>query len=309
MKENYEKIYRLETTPEALAASAEYLAERLSKIVEKEELVLICFPNSGADSLGAVFADALTRIGARPQFWGPDFTWKELLRTAFDGHIQTIIGHPIVVLGLMKIARATATPLYLRNVILAGYAYSRWMAEGLKRGLDCQVWGCYAAYSGSVIVGFTCNQEAGLHIRDDVFDVVVQDDQGNTVLPPGRGKLFFSYKKAEGLVFDPEETAVIHRQSCSCGNDAPRIVDPIYIGPENPSNYILEKELLPWSSVLDYRVKQTESGVDLEVVVFPGESLPQLPSCAKLLIRRWNPEKDIPFYIADNFMKILEISR
>ena len=68
----------------------------------------------------------------------------------------------------------------------------------------------------------------------------------------------------------------------------------------------LEGELLSWSSVLDYHSEQTESGMALELVVFPGESLPKVPSAAKLKVRPWNPEEDIPFCMRAYATKIAE---
>ena len=59
-------------------------------------------------------------------------------------------------------------------------------------------------------------------------------------------------------------------------------------------NELLEN-LLSWNSVLDFRVTRTEYGLCLETVVFPGKNLPHLPSCARLLVRNWNGEKDSPF--------------
>ena len=59
----------------------------------------------------------------------------------------------------------------------------------------------------------------------------------------------------------------------------------------------LESDLLSWSSVLDYRLEYTEFGTALELVVFPGEAIPQLPSFAKQTVRLWNPAEDIPFYL------------
>ena len=50
-----------------------------------------------------------------------------------------------------------------------------------------------------------------------------------------------------------------------------------------------------WGSILDCKIANTGHGLELEVVVFPGEKLPKFPSCAKLLVRAWSPEKDEPF--------------
>lgn len=305
--EYYEKLYRLESTPEALAATETYLADKLRVFLNKQERVLICFPDDGIESIGNIAARAVTQCSGVPVFWGPDYRWKELLRLAFENRAHTIIAHPMIVLGLMKVAKATATPLYIRNVVLGGYPYARWMVEGLKKGLDCKIWGCYSIRSGPVIAGFTCNQEAGIHIREDIFDAMVVDETGESLPDPKRGRFLLRYKKAPGVVYDPEESTTMLHQPCSCGSDAPRIVETIYTGHDNPTKALLEERFLAWSSILDYRARQTECGVDLELVVFPGESLPKIPNCAKLKVRPWDPETDVPFYMTDNFVKIPEI--
>ena len=57
----------------------------------------------------------------------------------------------------------------------------------------------------------------------------------------------------------------------------------------------LGESLHYWGSILDCRLANTGYGIELEVIVFPGEKLPKFPSCAKLLVRAWNPETDEPF--------------
>lgn len=305
-QECYEKLLEIETTPEALEATCAYIAERLHVFLYKEEPVLICFPDLGPDSFGGIVAEAVKLCGGVPVFWGPDYRWVALLRQAFDTHAHTIVAPPVVVLGLMKVAKSTATPLYIHNVVMGGYPYARWMLDGLKKGLDCRVWGCYSIRSGPVVTGFTCDREAGIHVRDERFEASVVDEDGNRLPDPKRGRLLLTSRADPTLVYDPEESSVLLHQPCSCGCDAARIVETIYTGVDNPSKTILEERFLAWSSILDYRANQTESGIDLELVVFPGESLPKIPSCAKLTVRPWNPETDIPFYVQDNFTKLPE---
>lgn len=305
-EDTYDKLHRIETSPEALALTRAFLAERLRVFMYKEEPVLICFPDNGPESFGGIVGQAVRDCGGVPVFWGPDYRWKVLLRQAFNTHAHTIVAHPLVVLGLMKVAKATATPLYIHNVVLEGYPYARWMLDGIKKGLDCKVWGCYSVHSGPVVVGFTCDREAGIHIREDRFEAVVLSDDGELLPDPKRGKLMFASREDPELVYDPQETSTLLHQPCSCGCDAPRIVETVYTGTDNPSKAILEERFLAWSSILDYRATQTESGVDLELVVFPGESLPKIPSCAKLTIRPWRPEEDMPFYMEENFLKLSE---
>ncbi len=301
----FERICLSELSPEALEESCAYLTEKLKQFVYKQEPVLVCFPDEGPASLGGIFGEAVRRCEAKPVFLGGSYRWKELLYLAFDSHSQVIIAHPTVVLGLMKLSKYTKTPLYIHNAVLTCYPYSRWMVQGLKKGLDCKVWGCYNLRNSPVIAGFTCDEDAGIHVRQEVFRADVVDEGGKPMPDSRRGKLLFHYLK-EDVVFDPEETALLRHQECSCGNDAPRIVESVYSGSGDTTKRIWEERFLAWSSVLDYRARQTESGIDLELVVFPGECLPKLPSCAKLTVRPWEPERDVPFYIADHFVKISE---
>lgn len=301
---SYEKLYRMETAPEALKASAEYIAGVIKPFLSTLEPVLICFPDEGPASLGGIFKEAVLLCEATPLFWGPDFRWKSLLQMAFETHANTVIGHPMVVLGLMKLAKATATPLYIYDVIIGGYPFARWMVDGLKQGLDCNIWGFYALQGGPVLAGFTCAQQAGMHFREDILRPFTLDEQGQ-VLPGGsRGRLYFESVKEPGMIYDSQETAVIHYQPCSCGCDAPRVVNTYYVGSDNPSRALLEEQFLAWSSVLDYHAENTEYGTALELVVFPGESMPKLPSCAKLRIRPWDPETDVPFCMKKYAVKI-----
>ena len=77
--------------------------------------------------------------------------------------------------------------------------------------------------------------------------------------------------------------ARIHICDLSCGDKQP---DPLWRQ--------LDEMLLSWSSILDYRAKRTEQGLCLEIIVFPGRKLPQLPSGASVTVRPWNPAADGP---------------
>lgn len=303
--DGYQKLYELETTPEALEATSSYVASQLKPFLSTLEPVLICFPNDGPASLGGIFKSAVEMCGATAIVWGPDYRWRELLHLAFDSHANTVIAHPLIALGLVKLANVTGTPLYIYDLVFGGYPYSRWMVDGVKKGLDSRVWGCYAAKCGPVIMGFTCDREAGIHVRNDVFDFQIVDEKGNPMANSQKGRVRFVSRKDPKVAYDPGESAIMHYQPCSCGCDAPRLAELVHY-PDVPTLHHLEEQLLSWSSVLDYRAILTESGINLEIVVFPGELLPRFPSCAKLTVKYWDPEKDVPFFIQDTYLKIPE---
>ena len=304
MDNGYQKLYELETTPEALEASSQYLANQMKPFLSLLEPVLICFPDEGPASLGAVFKRAVEICGAIAVVWGPDYRWKELLRLAFDSHANTVVGSPQALLGLMKLACATGTPLYVYDVIACGDPFPRWMVNGLKQGLDCMVWGCYAIRSGPLVAGFSCTQEAGIHIREEMFIPILKQDE--SIMGQNWGKLYFAYSREPEIIFDPEAIALVQHQPCSCGCDAPRVQKTISEIEGAADREALIETILTWSSVLDFRFVRTESGMKLELVVFPDEALPEIPSCAHRSIRIWNPETDIPFFIQDADSKDFE---
>ena len=308
MTDCYEKILELETTPEALEATVQYLSRLMKPFLQTLEPVLICYPDEGPASLGGIFKEAVIRCEAMPVFWGPDYRWMELLRIAFDTHANTVVGHPQVVLGLMKLAKLTKTPLYIYDLIVGGDPFPRWMVDGLKAGFDCNVWGCYAVRSSPVVGGFSCMQEAGIHIREDVFTPVLVNENNSVITGPKWNRLYFALSKDPDILYDPEQVALVTHQPCSCGCDELRVVETMSIRQEVLSKENLDELLLTWSSILDYRVEYGESGMALELVVFPGEPLPKLPSFAGLNIRNWNPTQDVPFNLAAFLGKNPEIN-
>ncbi len=66
---------------------------------------------------------------------------------------------------------------------------------------------------------------------------------------------------------------------------------------EDPAVEALRRELRRWTTILDFRLNRGTGGLALEMIVFPGEKLPKLPTLAKLVIREWDPDQDEPFAV------------
>ena len=77
--------------------------------------------------------------------------------------------------------------------------------------------------------------------------------------------------------------------------DLPEVLDAQWDAMPDQELLRASREIMEWTSVLDCRLAKREGGLEIEIVVFPGEKLPKLPSCAKLKVRPWNPEEDVPF--------------
>lgn len=59
----------------------------------------------------------------------------------------------------------------------------------------------------------------------------------------------------------------------------------------------LKQELRRWTTILDYKIENFGPGLSLELITFPGEKLPKLRSFARLVVRDWDGDRDIPFDI------------
>lgn len=277
---------------EELKATANYLTACLAPIVKSSEATLICFPGKEKTDFGYLAGEAVKRLGGMSIFPENDYRWKNLLRLAFRTKASTIIAPPLVVLGMTKIARYEKIPLYFYNVVLSGYPCQDWVMDGIAHGLDCRHWGLFAPGLTSIVAGFTCGCGTGFHLRDDKFEIV--GDQGEALPGGSHGRVNLRLKEHPEAALATRLTGAFLASPCPCGNPAPKLVDIGMV--ESPGTTLVKagEELMHWSSVLDCVLQRTPYGLDLEVVCFPGEKLPKFPSCAKLQVRPWNPERDCP---------------
>lgn len=291
---HYEKLAKLAQKPEALARSVVYLQENLCAFLKSGERVLILCPKS-ENTVGQILGKAIEACGCVPLWIGEDMRWMTLLKTAFTTRCSCLVGPPLMLLGLSKLAKQMQIPLSVTNVLMAGYPTTQWLVDGVRENLDCMAWGCFDPGEGAVIGGFTCKQLDGIHIRDDVYTVEIEDENGRR-LPDGESGRVVLYPNEEPSVrFAIGDWGRLDTNVCSCGNPAPKLVDVDTIKTDNEALSELGESLHYWSSILDCRMEKTDYGVELELVVFPGEKLPKLPTVARQIIRPFDPERDVPF--------------
>lgn len=299
----FQKMVALSREQDAQERSIEYIAAHLGRFLKRNEKVLICFPEHEKGNISYLMEQAVLRCNAVPVLWGPDHRWKSLLQQAFYSHAGTIIGPPLVILGLAKLKKYNGIPLYIRHVVTAGYPCLDWMIDGIKNGLDCDTWGSFGINITGAVAGFSCGQSLGVHLRDDEYGIDIVDDSGNS-LPAGKVGEMVLYPKAQPqLRYALGENGRIELSLCPCGCKSPRLMEMQHGRIEDPDLANLGQYLQSWTSVLDCRLEKGECGLELEMVVFAGEKLPKLPTAAKQIIRPWDPKHDEPFFYVPNFKK------
>lgn len=296
------RLEKAMSTPEMLALTVDYLADNMKKFLSPGDKLLICFSNQEPESIGKLLACAARKIGVSVVL-PKDLRWKTLLELAFRSRAIAISAPPFVVLGLTKLSHYTKTPLFFRNVITVGYRCSNWIIEGIQRGLDCQVWGCFGPGSGPLVSGFTCNEEAVIHVRNELFQVEIEDGSGNILADGESGYIVITPKNLPHLRYHTGECGRMRRTPCACGCTSDLLMD-MYSGEDVDQELErLGRALMLWSSVLDCRLCNGECGLEVELVTFPGEKLPPLPYSAKRVIRHWNPNQDVPNWFLPDWRK------
>lgn len=289
----HKKLTALASSQDALEKAAAYLASNLRQFLKERDKVLILFPDEPA-AVGSIMKEAVIRCGATPQFLGADDRWLTILKTAFVTRCDCIIGQPLTILGLAKVAKHMGTPLFARNILVSGYPIKQWMVDGIERGLDCKAWGCYDPGYSTMVAGFTCSH-CRLHLRNGRYHAWIKDEQDNDLPEGSLGRIVLSPTCDYELEFDTGDVGRLDTSVCECGSNAPRLMDIDTNHGADPAFSELGERLHYWGSILDCRMSNAGYGLELEVVVFPGEKLPKFPSCAKLVVRAWNPEEDTPF--------------
>lgn len=289
----YWKIIEMSRQPEAVDKTIDYLVEHLGRFLRSGERVLLCFPFREKYSLSWFMEQAILRCRAVPVVWS-DHLWKTLLREAFTNKVTAIIGPPLILLGLMKLKRHKGTPLFIRRVITAGYPCPDWMIDGLVKGFDCEVGGCFGLEHSGIVAGFACGHSWGVHLRQDTYGVDIVDEQGETVQDGVFGQMVLYPRNAPEFRLPLGDYACAVHEKCACGSESMRLTELCYGGLMDPKLDALAQHLMSWTSILDCHVKKGECGLEIEIVCFQGEKLPKLPTAAKLVVRSWNPQTDTP---------------
>lgn len=118
------------------------ITDALRPLLRDHERVFLCY-FEGYDCLMAdSTAQAVTDLGGEVIPWTGDRRWYGLLRQVFSSRARVLVGPPQLVLGLAKVARATRTPLPVRNVLLLGKAGGHWLLDGIRNSLDAEIHTC-----------------------------------------------------------------------------------------------------------------------------------------------------------------------
>ena len=294
--QNFERLVQIANEPTLRENTIAYLAEHLGKFLKPGEKVMLAFREHKEGNISWLMEQAALRINVSPVVWGADHRWSTLLRQTFQSRASVVIGSPLILLGLTKLKKHSNTPLPIRKVISVGFPCLPWVIEGITKGLDCEMGGCFSVHEEGIVAGFACGHSWGIHVWEEYYGVDIVDENGVS-LPDGTlGNVVLYPKSQPDVRVDLGDLAKIEDSPCACGSKNKRLLD-IQIGKSlDPDICELVLYLQSWTSILDCHLSKTEFGLKIEIIAFPGEKLPKLPSAAKLVIRPYDPKTDEPFW-------------
>ena len=126
----YDMLRELASQPRAQEETVFYLADHLSQFIRRMDPVLICLPSQQPGQLCHLMEQAVLMCEGVPVVWGADHRWMSILRLAFSSRARAIISTPLIALGLSKLQSYYSTPLFIRDVITAGYPCEEWIILG-----------------------------------------------------------------------------------------------------------------------------------------------------------------------------------
>lgn len=276
-------------TPRQTEETIRYLTEKIGSFLKRRERVLICLPDTEG-GLGWMIGKAVERCEGIPFFLGSDQRWKTIMRTAFSSRCGTIVSEPLVLLGISKLAKAMGVPLFIRNAVFVGYPCMNWMRDGIQQGLDCRAYGCVEP--DGIVAGFVTSGDTKLWLRKELFDAWTRDAEGNRLPDGEEGEVVLCSLQEPALPYPIRHFGHV----CHVPGEGVYIYDMSIGRMVEPDIAKLSGHLLRWTSILDCRVSRSPYGLEMEIITFPGEKLPKLPTCAKQIVRAWDPETEVPLF-------------
>ncbi|MBP5166092.1 MAG: phenylacetate--CoA ligase family protein [Oscillospiraceae bacterium] len=260
---------RLYFTEGDLESTADYFHRGMAHISPPGSSVAILLGSSSPDGLGALLAEGLSRLGARPFLHGAVNDHAEAAAFLAKLRPDVIVAAPVP---LRRLA-LTLPSLRPAAVLLSSDYVADSLRQTVARVWDTAVYSHYGLTESGLGFAVQCSELEGHHIREDEFLTEIIDPDTCEPLPDGRwGEIVFTTLRREAMPLERYRTGDISRilpGRCACGRSEKRLdkilgrIDEI----KKPvSIYTLDELLLGDDDILDYSASLHGAELRLEVV-------------------------------------------
>lgn len=251
-----------------LAQTITFFAAGLREVVAPDQRILVMMPNERPESVGDLILRGSAKLGAKAvaaPMPGRLADYAALLTRDIDA----VVGLPGQILTLARYMAGNSLRIQPKAVLTS----ADHLSSVIKRELTA-LWGeVVVDHYGSTESGLggavECGAKDGRHIRESDLLCEIVDPFSGKVLPEGQwGELVITTLTREAMPLIRYRTGDMTRLlpgDCPCGSclkrlDAVQRLDGHWLLP------ILEEILWPQKAVLDFALRQEESGMTLDIL-------------------------------------------
>lgn len=219
---------RIYFTPEDLANTVDFFSQGMSTFTGPSDRVLILMPGKIPGSVGDLLENALLSIKARPFQHGFAHDPMAALSRIKELRPQILVGTPIDVLALARLAAFNGLPKgVVKKVLLSADRSPFSLVEAIKQGLGCEVFEHYGMTEMGLGGAVECSAKKGCHLREaDLFFEVVDPKTKKPLKPGETGEVVFTTLTRKGMPlirYCTGDLAAFEPGPCSCGSRLKRL--------------------------------------------------------------------------------------
>ncbi len=218
---------RLYFTEADLERTRDFFHHGMLHLIKPGQRVAICLPGERPDSTGALLAEALARIPAPCRIFGLLRDVEEDAQSLATWQPEALVGFPVQMLALTRMARHIGTPLSSLAVVLL---CSDYIADSVVRALTseqgCAVFSHYGSVESGLGAAVDCSAHSGMHVRESDLVIEIVDGAQRRQQPGHWGEIVITTLSRSGMPLVRYRSGDMGRLlpgPCPCGSELLRL--------------------------------------------------------------------------------------
>ena len=293
---------RMFFTEEDLERTLDFFHQGMQALVDPGQKAAILLPGVTPDATGHLLEQALARMAVTSHILGLVDDPLQTARQIAGIRPDVLVGFPIQILAIARMAAAYAIPLgAIRSVLLCSDYIPASLSVRLSELLRCRIFSHYGTVETGLGGGVDCEAHCGCHLRetDLLFEII--DPKTAASLPVGEwGEIVFSTLARTGMPLIRYRTGDYGRLlvgPCPCGSRIRRMdkvlgrinqIRTLQNG-EQLALHSLDEILFAIPGLLDFQATLTtedkQDALQLRLVTIPGNENEVLRMAAEGMAR------------------------
>ncbi len=211
-----------------LELTVDFFHHGMSGLVQAGQRVVILMPGAAPESVGALLAEGLARMGAVGIVHGPVRDPEAAAAAILAEQADCLVGIPVQILGLARHTGSARIPRGLiRSVVLSTDYVPAAIVAAVERRWGCDVYQHYGMSEMGYGGGLECTAHEGYHLREADLFVEIVDPETGASLPEGvSGEVVFTTLTRRAMPLIRYRTGDMARflpEYCPCGSPLRRL--------------------------------------------------------------------------------------